>query len=953
MRFGVLGPVAVWVGDAPVAAGPRMQRAVLALLLLRANRPVGVDEIADVLWAEEPPRTVRKNIQVYVWKLRGLVGDRLESSPPGYRLSVRPKELDLLRFDELLESARTARRAGQAQRAVADYRAALDLWRGAPLADLTGVGRFDAVVARLERRRLSAYEERVDVEFELGQHAVVLSLLDELVGAYPLHERFTEQQIVALRRLGRRADAVAAYRRCHRDLARELGIEPGPALQRMARREAGAAEALASRAPRQLPRTVDTFTGRDTELASLRDRLTRPGPAATVVCVVTGRAGVGKSALAVHVAHQLADRFPDGQLYVDLQGATAGLRPMPPVEGLGRFLRALSVTDGAAPVHLEEAAARLRTHLADRRVLMVLDNAYDAAQVRPLLPAGRSCAVLVTARRSLADLDGVSLLELDALPEDTALTLLGRLAGRTRVAADVRAAAELVRWSGGLPLAIRIVGARLAARPNASLHALADLLRDERNRLRELRLGDVAVRTSVLVSYQQVRDPTPRRLFRLLGAVDGPDVAAAAAAALLDEPVAVARDALDDLADARLLEEAPRDRYRMHDLIRLFARERASAEEPPQERDAALGRLLSQYGHLTAHAVSMVYPGARMVVPNGAPAFSDPTTAFAWLEDERANLVAAVVQGGRSSDPALAGPAAALAGAMYLFLEGRGHIEDLISVDTAGIAAADRLADRASQARLLQDLGVAYFYLHRMDDAVIHLQESLTVSRESHDAALAARAMNQLGAVHGELGDYDRAAEHFKESLRLREQLGHFSACATTLSNIGLVYRLAGRYEEAIRYCRSAARLARRNAVTQVEATAIGNLGELHCDLGRYESALRHLRRSLALHGQTGNERNRGDTFSTLVDAYLGTGRIRPAIRHAELAVEAYATAGFRYGEAAARSRFGRLLLKHGDAVKGAEQLEQALALFTGLGRDEAAEIRAELARAPQGPPTP
>ena len=945
MRFGVLGPIAVWAGDTPVSAGPPMQRAVLALLLLRANRCVGVHEMADLLWADEPPRTARKNIQVYIWRLRRLLGDQPASIPPGYSLRVQPGQLDLLEFDASIEAARTARRAGQPERAVTGYRAALDLWRDAPMVDLAGVGRFDAIIARLERRRLSAYEECLDVELELDRHAAVLPLLDELVGTYPLHERFAEQQIVVLQRLGRHSDAAAAYRRCQRDLARELGVQPGPALQRLARpRDDPAVAGPGGTAPRQLPRTVEVFTGRDAELARLRDSLTKPDRSATAVYVITGRAGIGKSALAIHAAHLIADDFPDGQLYLDLQGATAGLRPMSPVEAIGRFLRALAITDGPAPLHPEESAARLRTHLADRRILMVLDNAYDASQVRPLLPASRSCAVLVTARGSLAALDGASHLELGALPKSAALNLLGRLAGSTRVSAAAKAADELVQWSGGLPLAVRILGARLAVRPNASVGALADLLRDERHRLRALRLGDIAVRTSVLVSYQQVRDASARRLFRLLGAVTGPDVAQAAAAVLLDEPPAVARDLLDDLVEARLLEETPSNRFRMHDLIRLFARERADAEEPAADREAALGRLLDHYLRVTRGAASLVFPGT----PAGTlDALTDPAAAVAWLEDERANLVAAVVQGGQSANPEVAGSAAALAVALHQFLEPRGHIEDLIAVDTAGLGAAERLGDRACQARLLHGLGVAHFYLHALDDAVKYLTDSLTLSRESGDLDGQVRAINHLGILDGELGEYDRAAERFKESLRIAEQLGNVVSCAAMHANIGFAYRLAGRLDEAIRYCRSAVRLARRHAATQIEANALNSLGELHSHLGRYRSALRYLRRSLNLRGQAGNERNRGDTFIGLVEPYLRTGRIRSAIKHAELAVQAYQRAGFRRGEAAARHRLGRLLIEHAEAgdgaASGAEQLEQALALYSGLGCEEADDVRIEL----------
>ncbi|MCX4471675.1 tetratricopeptide repeat protein [Micromonospora sp. NBC_01655] len=946
LAFGLLGPVQVWSDDRPVPAGPPRQRAVLAALLLHANRVTPVEDIVALLWGDEPPRTARKNVQLHVWRLRQLVGDRLASDPPGYRITVSPTELDVSRFDALLESGRAAVRAGLTERAATLYRSALDLWRGAPLADVAGLGGLGASVAWLDRQRLTAYEEYVDVELDLGRHHEMLAVLDELVVRHPLHERFAEQQVMTLHHLGRRGEAVDAYRRCRRALADELKLEPGPVLRRLAELagKPASTDTLASgpagAATRQLPHTAATLVGRDRALATLRDALTtgpgRPMP----LCVVSGAAGVGKSALAVQAAHQVARSFPDGQLYVDLRGATSRMAPVPPLEALGRFLRVLGVAETAVPTDLAEASATLRSLLADRRLLLVLDNAHDAAQVRPLIPAGDGCAVLVTSRRNLTDVDGATHLELDVLDDADAVELLRRLAGDTRITAEADTAARLVRRLGGLPLAIRIAGARLAARPNWTLATLDERLRDKHRRLHELRLGDIAVRTSFLVSYQHLTHPLASRLFGLIGAVDGPDITSAVAAALLDVDLPDALDALDELVDARLLDEPTANRYAMHDLIRLFAGERAD-HEPGPDRAAAVHRMLAHYLERTRHALGLLRPGTRAPAITGPAHFGDADEALAWLSAERPNLVAAAVQAAGSSTTARMG--VDLADSLFLFFEMRGHVGEWITVDRAGIAAAERLGDRVAQAGLLHDLAVAYFHLHRTDEATRLLRRSLEISHAAGNDEGQARALNQLGVLHGMAGEYDRSAECFKSSLVLRQRLGDSRSCAATKGNIGMAYRLAGRYEESIRYCRAAARLARRSAAPEIEANALGNLGEVQCLLGRYRSALRYLRRGLAVAGVPVNERNRGSMMGTLADACLGDGQIGPAISYAKLAVEAMRRADFRHGEAVALRRLGLMLCQHGDVGRGAEQLRLALAIFTEVGGVEADEVRAQL----------
>lgn len=946
LTFGLLGSVQICFNGEPVALGPPRQRAVLAALLLHVNQVTPVATIIDLVWGDDPPRTARKNVQLYVWRLRQLLADRVHSAPPGYRITAAPAELDLSRFEARLSAGRAAARAGDLKRATALYRTALGLWRGAPLADVASLGGFGASAAWLERRRLLAYEEYVDLELDLGRHQEMIAVLDDLVTRYPLHERFAEQQVATLHRLGRRGEAIEAYQRCRRALADGLNVAPGPVLSRLAELArqpppAGSmAPAAALRVPRQLPHPGPQLVGRQRSLAAVRQALTAAPGRRPSICVVTGPAGVGKSALAVWAAHQVARHFPDGQLYADLRGATAGLPPLPPGEVLGRFLRALTGPGSAVPADPDEAATTLCSLLADRRLLLVLDNARDAAQVRPLLPAGQRCAVLVTSRRHLPELDAVRQLELGVLDDTDAVELLRQLAGAARIDHQPDTAVRLARRLGGLPLALRIAGARLAARPHWTLAMLDDRLRDRHRRLPELRLGDVAVRTSFLVSYQHLAHPLAPRLFRLIGAVDGPEVTPAAAAALLGVEPCHAGEALDELVDARLMEETAARRYVLHDLIRLFARELA-AEEPEADRETALTRVLDHYLAAARHAVGLLRPGTRAATTDGPAPFASPDDALAWLHSERPNLVAAVRQA--AAAPATARYAVELADTLFLFFEMCGHINDWITVDQAGLTAAERLGDHVPRARLLHDLAVAHFHRHDTVEAHRLLQDSLAASRTAGDDDGQSRALNQLGVLHATAGRHDDALTCFEHALRLRRRLGDLRSCAATMGNIGMVHRLAGRYEESIRCCRSAARLARRSAAPEIEANALGNLGEVQCRLGRYRAALDYLQASLAVAGVPVNERNRGSIMGTLADACLGDGQTGPAIRYAERAVEAMRRADFRHGEAAALRRLGAMLCEHGDTERGVQQLRLALALFTDLGGSEADEVRAQL----------
>ena len=609
-------------------------------------------------------------------------------------------------------------------------------------------------------------------------------------------------------------------------LAEELGTDPGPELQGVY------ADLLAGRAPeapempdaaapaaagrwlaaRQVPIGGDGFTGREQALAVLAELFGEAdgSPCGSVpVCVISGSAGVGKTALAVHAAHRLAERFPDGQLYVDLHGATAGLEPLAPIEVLGRFLRGLGMDPAAVPTGLEEAAAAFRSRVAGRRLLVVLDNAADAAQVAPLLPATPGCGVLVTCRRALVSLDGAAYLHLDVLEPGEATELLGRLVGQWRVAAEPEATAEVARWCGWLPLALRIAGARLAARPGWPVAALAERLAEAQGRLDELEVAELGVRASFQVSWQQLDasdDPMDRAgagAFALLGVLDGPAVSVPVAARLLDAPEEAAERALERLVDAQLLEAPAPGRYRLHDLLRLYARELADRHHGEPERAAAVTRAVGFHVATAWQTLALLRPGDYRLARaddrwrKGGLEFADQQAALGWLEAERANLLAAIRQAAATPGvPAELGMQ--LAQALFGFFWVRSHRDDWVQANQIALGIARRTGDLAAQAQAHNDLGAGYYRQGRYDQALACLQESLTIRRELDDRTGQALSLGNLGKVYQWQGRYQEALACLRESLAICQELGDRRGEVDSLHDLGVVYQRQGRYEQAL-----------------------------------------------------------------------------------------------------------------------------------------------------------
>ncbi len=695
LRFGVLGPVRAWRGDVPVATGSPQQRALLAALLLREGRTATAAELIDALWGEEPPSQALAAVRTYASRLRKVLDPGvLVSESGGYAVrGLGEGALDLGAAQELTAEAEKARNTGDLCHARDLLNRALALWDGETLAGVPGPY-AEAQRVRLEEWRLQLLETRLDMDLEQGCHAEAVSELTALTAAHPLRERLRELLMLALYRSGRQAEALAVYADTRRLLADELGVDPRPDLSELQQRILEADPALAEPParlptaepvpvrPAQLPATVPDFTGRATFVRELGEVLaSATGEQAQVMAVsaLAGIGGVGKTTLAVHVAHTARDAFPDGQLYVDLQGA--GARAAEPETVLGSFLRALGTADSAIPDSLEERAALYRSVLDGRRVLVLLDNARDAAQVRPLLPGTAGCAALVTSRVRMVDLAGAHLVDLDVMSPEEALALFTKIVGEERVRSEREAALDVVAACGFLPLAIRIAASRLASRRTWTVSFLAAKLGDERRRLDELQAGDLAVAATFELGYGAL-DAAQARAFRLLGLADGPDISVAAASALLDLDADATEDLLESLVDTSLLESAAPGRYRFHDLVRLYARACAERDEqPPSEREAARSRLLDYYLATAVRVYGIERPGDRTVahLEKGrfeGEEFGGAAQALDWLHSEAGPLLACVQQ--------------SLSGAM---------VRRAVDLLVAAIDLAESGADSASTAR--------------------------------------------------------------------------------------------------------------------------------------------------------------------------------------------------------------------------------------------------------------
>jgi DNA-binding SARP family transcriptional activator/Tfp pilus assembly protein PilF len=1028
MEFGVLGPVEVWLDGQAVAAGHARQRAVLAVLLLDMGRPVPLDVLIDRVWGEDPPRTVRNVAYGYVARLKALLARAqdpclgLSRRPGGYLLQAGPDQMDLGRFRRLVAGC-----AGDDERAAAELAAAVALWRGPALAGLDSPW-LNAMRATLELERAAAVLDLNEVRLRRGEHAALAGKLAAQAAAAPADERLAGQLMLALYRSGRQAEALRWYEQTRRHLADELGTDPGPQLsglhQQILRadpclaappaglqaaapgvRDASSVFQAAPAPPRELPADVSAFTGRSAELRRLDQLLTsRPaendtatgldapaGRAPTaVISAVSGTAGVGKTALAVHWAHMAAEHFADGQLYVNLRGYGPE-RPVTAADALAGFLRTLGVPGQDIPPGEDERAARYRTLLAGKQVLIVLDNVSQAEQVRPLLPGTAHCAVLVTSRDALAGLvarDGAARLDLNLLPLDEAVILLRELIGQ-QAEADPEAAAALARHCCRLPLALRVAAELAASRPAVPLKVLVTQLADQQRRLDELDAGGdprTAIRAVFSWSYRNL-DPNAARTFRLAGLHPGPDFEAYATAALTATTLDQANRMLNALTRAHLIHPTGPGRYAMHDLLRAYARDLAAAEESDDDRQAAMTCLFDYYLRSAGCAMDTLHPAERHRRPpipapaSPVPPLTDPATARAWLDTERATLTGVA---GHTAEHGWPGHATRLASILFRYLDAGGHYSEAIVIHAHALDAARHTKDPAAEARALNALAGVSLRRGDYQEAAARFEQALTLFRQVRDRGGQARVLHNLGNVYRQQGRYQQAAELLREAVKAAQEVGDRLGQARALDNLGVVRRQQGRYRQAISDHRRALTLTRELGATYGQAFALDNLGSVYLRQGHYRQASASLDEALVLFRQIGDRLSEADTLINLGALCLAQRHLPQASRHLERALALSREAGERAGQAEALNRLGEVLLassqprdaraRHnaaldlarqigekyeqarahvglghahratGEVEQAGQHLRQALTLFTELGAPEADLLRARLA---------
>lgn len=868
MEFRLLGAVSALVDDEVVDLGPARQRCVLAALAVDANHVVSVDRLIQRVWGERPPLRARQTLVNYMSRLRQVLAASsaaIVRGSGGYSLAVPPSTIDLHRFRDL----RSRVFAEDDQRAVALLEDALGLWRGDALTGLNGDW-AEAERDRLHRERLDAECDLTDALLRLGRGEDLVAELSTRVVEHPLDERVACQYLLALHQAGRTADALEHHRQLRERLAEELGTDPGPALQELYQQilvadprliavptsATPATTASEPLVPRQLPAAPSLFVGRRDELQRLDALLDATGT--VVISAIAGTGGVGKTCLALHWAHRHADRFPDGHLFVDLCGFSNAGESMLAGEALRGFLNALGVEAARIPADLHASSALFRTLIADKRMLLVLDNAAGTDQVVPLLPGSGLCTVVVTSRNRLPGLitrHAAHHLPLDVLTDIEARVLLANRLGTARVDAEQTAVDQLIALCGGLPLALSIVAAHAHTRPHLSLIALADELRDAATRIDVLDSEEPSASLPTVLSWSlRTLTAQQREVFALLGIAPGPDIGLAAAANLIGAPQASTKRMLRALEEASLLQSHDgRGRWWMHDLVRAYA---MSIDLDDQARKEALRRVLDFYTR-TAHTADQLLALHRAPLRLDSPVpdvllhpLADAAAALAWFDAERANLIAAqrtaVVHHWHSA-------VGDLARSLNVFLGLRGHVHEGLTVWQAAADAVAHLRDPAAVARTYRNLGYAHAELGRHEEAVEHLHQALTVAEHDRDRMQQAHIHHALGWAWGRQRDNRQAIEHARRALDLYRGLDQPVREAEALNAVGWYATRLGQHDIARDHCQAALMLHRHHHNLNGEANTLDSLGYIDHHDGHHHQALDHYRHALALHRELGN----------------------------------------------------------------------------------------------------
>ncbi|MCW2805232.1 MAG: family transcriptional regulator [Propionibacteriaceae bacterium] len=938
MQVRLLGSVDVVVDGAPRSLPGLRRKAVLAVLALDAGSVVSSQRLIDLVWGEAPPATAVNTLQAHVSQLRHVLGSKtaIRARPSGYLLDLGDEATDVAVAKQLIGSAALTsdpvRRAGH-------LRAALALWRGSPLADVAGIAWLDEQAQHLKQLWLQATENLVEIRLAQGEHAALVPELERLTRDYPFNEHLHGQLMLALYRAGRQADALAVYRRLRQTLADELGIDPSPPLREMeaavlrqdlaldpsTRWAAAVPPAAAAPVPAQLPQTVPGFAGRAAELVELDALLPAAEngdsgrPSGLVIAALSGTAGIGKTTLAVYWAHRVARHFPDGQLYVNLRGFDAADSYVNPMDALRGFLQAFGTPAGRIPPDLDGAAALYRSVLAGKRLLVVLDNARNVDQIRPLLPGAPGCMAIVTSREQLMPLvaaEGAHPLALGLLAAAEARDLLTHRLGTGRVSREPDAVEEIIARCARLPLGLGIAASHAAVRPTFSLAVLAARLRDAAGGLDAFQGGDPATDVRVVFSWSyRALSADAARLFRLLGLHPGPDIDAPAVASLSGLPPSRAQTPLAELVQAHLLTEHTPGRYTFHDLLRAYAAERAASEEQVGDTQAALCRVFDHYLY-AAHAAVVVLDPTRPPIPLDDPQPGvtrhrpgDHDQALAWFAAEHPVLLAVI---GRAVAGGFDRWTWKLAWTMTTYFDWSGRWDNLIETQEAGLDALRRLGDKRGQAHAHRDIGRTLAQLGRYDFARSHLDRAVDLYGELGDEAGQARAHHNLGWMWQAQGRSRHALAESEEALRLFQQVGDQVGQARSLNGSGWIHAQLGDYTRSVSCCEQAVALMHQ-------------LGDRHGEAGAWDSV------AFARH-------------------HLGA--YRSAIDGYERALTGYRALGDRLSQAAVLIHLGDTQDATGEVNSARDAWQEALRIFEDLGQPDAAEARMRLERTEPVPTT-
>ncbi|MBR7838241.1 tetratricopeptide repeat protein [Actinospica durhamensis] len=962
MRFDVLGPLQVRADDGSVVdVRGSMRRALLAALLLNAGSVVSADRLSQCLWGDRQAGSSATPLYNQVMRLRqslGAEGERIKALPPGYLIEIGPGELDVAEFERLCSAGWRALTEGEWEAAASQCAAALALWRGEPLADVSNAALYQPWLLRIGQLRLQATEWRITADLNCGRYEELIPELSDLVHAFPLREALHESLMLALARSGRQAEALAAYQDARRLLVAELGIEPGASLRQLHQlilsgdaavlaapagvaSTAGTASTASTsgarpsapgdRTPNQLPADVRTFTGRGRELERLLAEAdeARQGTEAgmVVISAIDGMAGIGKSALAIHAAHRLGEWFPDGRLFVDLRGFTPDQDPMTPEEALGYLLRSLDVAPRQIPRDLGERAAYYRSRLAGTKTLILLDNAANSAQVRPLLPGAPGCLVLITSRAVLSGLDDASLLSLDALPDEDAIALLHKVAGPGRGPEGDPAIAELIALCGNMPLPIRIAAASLRHPGAPQIAALVAQLRDGAGRLERLRDDERNLTALFDASYGSL-DAGEQHMFRCIARVPGPDVDVYAAANLAGLDLPAARRVLESLLDQNLLVQHAADRYRMHDLLRSYATGLEGAELAAQY-EAARGRLLDYYlcaadaavRHLDPTRTGKAGPGPAA---SQTPVLSARADALAWMQTEQANLVAAVGLAA-ATDPLRA---IALVGCMGPFLLLHGPWTQAAALHRKAADLAAGLGERELEAEALFRLARIMNVSGQLPVAAHLCEQALERYAEVGALGGQANALCELGRIKHVGGDLSTAAELIERAVAIFRDTEDLQGEATALIELGRVRQLFGQAEVVVGLLQRALELLRRTGYRLGEANTLIDLAYALMIAGGYAQAAEYAGQAQAIyqsqesaHGEANALGLRGQIL-----VWLGDHEAAGALYQRKLEIDV--KIGFRQGEAIALWGLGHVGLAAGDLAEAAGLFQRSYAIF-------------------------